>query len=276
MNPYRPYPNSLISLFKSLYNHRNLILQMAKRDVMSRYKGSVMGVLWSLLNPLFLLFTYTIFFTVIFKSKWNVGAIENKSDFAILLFIGMIIHGLYAEPLLRAPGLIIGNLNLVKKVKFPLEILPCINLLASIFHCIISLVIIFLFCIISIGYLNWTTIFIPIILLPLLFLILGLAWGLSSMSVYVRDVAQPINLIITMSLFASPVFYPISAVPEYLRPWIMLNPITFIIEQARGIIFFGSLPDWFGLMIYTHVSLLFAWLGYFVFQKTRKGFSDVL
>ena len=103
-----------------------------------------------------------------------------------------------------------------------------------------------------------------------------MAWGLASLGVFLRDVAQPIGLVMTVLLFASPVFYPLTALPEYIRPWLMLNPLTFVIEQARAVLIFGQLPDWTGLAIYSLASVVIAWIGYAWFQKTRKGFANVL
>ena len=249
---------------------------MTKRDVVGRYKGSVMGVMWSLFNPLFLLVVYTFVFSVVFKARWGGGPVESKSQFAILLFVGMIVHGLFAETLSRAPSLIVANVSYVKKIVFPLEILPVVALGASLFHALVSVgVLLGVFAVLN-GFLQWTAVFLPVVVLPLIVLTLGFAWCLASLGVYLRDVAQPISLAMTVLLFASPVFYPISALPEEVRPWLMLNPLTFIIEQTRAVVIFGEFPDWKGLAIYSLVSVLVAWLGYAWFQKTRKGFANVL
>ena len=249
---------------------------MTKRDVIGRYKGSVMGVIWSLLNPLFLLMIYTYVFSVVFKARWGAGPIESKSDFAILLFVGMIMHSLFAETLNRAPGLIVNNVSYVKKIVFPLEILPAVAICTALFHTLVSLFVLAIVSIMLNGDLQWTAVFLPLVLLPLIVLTLGIAWGLASLGVFLRDVAQPIGLVMTVLLFASPVFYPLSALPESIRPWLMLNPLTFAIEQARAVLIFGQLPNWTGLSIYTLASVAIAWMGYAWFQKTRKGFANVL
>ena len=259
-----------------MWSNRQLILQMTKRDVIGRYKGSVMGVMWSLFNPLFLLLIYTFVFSVVFKARWGTDLHESKSQFAILLFVGMIVHGLFAETLNRAPGLILGNVSYVKKIVFPLEILPVVAIGAALFHALVSVLVLVVAFVLLNGYLQWTVVFLPLVLLPLMVLTLGAAWALASLGVYLRDVAQPISLIMTVLLFASPVFYPITALPERIRPWLMLNPLTFVIEQARAILIFGQLPDWTGLATYSLVSVLIAWAGYAWFQKTRKGFANVL
>jgi lipopolysaccharide transport system permease protein len=276
VNPHAPAPISAASLVRSLWRQRSLILQMTKRDVVGRYKGSVMGVMWSLFNPLFLLVIYTFVFSVVFKARWGVGPSESKSQFAVVLFVGMIVHSLFAETLNRAPSLILANVSYVKKIVFPLEILPVVALGAALFHALVSVSVLLAVYALLNGHLQWTALFLPFIFLPLVMLTLGVAWALASLGVYLRDVAQPIGLIMTVLLFASPVFYPITALPESIQPWLMLNPLTFIIEEARAVLIFGQLPNWKGLLIYCFVSAFVAWAGYAWFQKTRKGFANVL
>jgi lipopolysaccharide transport system permease protein len=276
MNPHAPQPTSLKSLVLSLWKNRQLILQMTKREVIGRYKGSVIGVMWSFLNPLFLLVIYTFVFSVVFKARWGGEVPESKSQFAILLFVGMIVHSLFAETLNRAPGLILSNVSYVKKIVFPLEILPVVAICAALFHSLVSILVLMVAFLLMNGCLQWTTIFLPLVLLPLVVLTLGVAWGLASLGVFLRDVAQPIGMVMTVLLFASPVFYPISALPEYIRPWLMLNPLTFVIEEARATLIFGQMPEWAGLAIYSLTSVLIGWVGYIWFQKTRKGFANVL
>lgn len=276
MNPHTPAPLSFVSLLRSLWGHRELILQMTRRDVIGRYKGSVLGIVWSFVTPICLLAIYTFVFSVVFNARWGGGEPESKTQFAILLFVGMIVHALFSETLLRAPGLIVANVSYVKKIVFPLEILPVVAMGASVFHSLISLFVLAGAVILLNGFLPWTTLWLPIVLLPMVILALGIAWMLASLGVFLRDVAQPIGLAMTILLFASPVFYPVTALPESLRPWLMLNPLTFIIEQARAVLIFGQLPYLPGLLLYTVVSLIFAWAGYAWFQKTRKGFANVL
>jgi lipopolysaccharide transport system permease protein len=249
---------------------------MTSREVMGRYQGSALGLAWSFFNPVFMLTVYTFVFSVVFKSRWGVGSDESKTQFAVVLFVGMIVHGLFAEVLNRAPSLILSNVNYVKKVVFPLEILPVVAMGAALFHSLISLGVLLVAFVLFNGYLHWTAIFTPLVLLPLVILILGLAWMLASLGVFLRDVGQTIGLITMVMMFLSPVFYPVTALPEKFRPWIMANPLTFIIEQAREVLIWGHLPNWVGLGLYTSAAILVAWTGYIWFQKTRKGFADVL
>ncbi len=275
-NPHASQPTSLVALSRSLLQNRQLIVQMIRQEVMGRYKGSVLGLVWSFLNPVFMLVVYTFVFSVVFKARWGIGGEESKTQFAVVLFVGMIVHGLFAEVLNRAPSLILSNVNYVKKVVFPLDILPVIAMSAALFHTVISLVVLLTAFVVFNGYLHWTAVLTPFVLLPLVILTLGLSWMLASLGVFLRDVGQTIGIITTVMLFLAPVFYPVTMLPEELRPWLMANPLTFIIEQAREVLIWGHSPDWTGLGIYTLVAIVVAWAGYAWFQKTRKGFADVL
>ena len=277
MNPHATQPTSLIALARSLWRNRQLILQMTRREVAGRYKGSVLGLAWSFFNPVFMLVVYTFVFSEIFKSRWGgIGGDESKTQFAVILFVGMIVMGLFTEVLNRAPSLIISNVNYVKKVVFPIEILPVIAMGAALFHSLISFGVLLTAFALFNGYLHWTVIFTPLVLFPLVILTLGLGWMLASLGVFLRDVGQTIAIITTVLMSLTPIFYPVTAVPERFRPFIMANPLTFIIEQAREVLIWGHLPNWIGLGIYTLVASLIAWAGYAWFQKTRKGFADVL
>ncbi|RYH68009.1 MAG: ABC transporter permease [Alcaligenaceae bacterium] len=262
----------------SLWNHRHLILQMAKREVIGRYKGSIMGLLWSFLNPLFMLVVYTFVFSVVFKARWGTGAdaSDSKTQFAIVLFAGMIVHAFFAEVLNRAPSVILANANYVKKVVFPLETLIAIVAGAALFHAMASVGVLLVAFVIFNGSLHWTIVLLPLVFMPLLILSLGCGWILASLGVFARDVGQVVVVITTVLMFLSPVFFPVSSLPTAVQPWIMANPLTFIIEQTREVVVWGRMPNWAGLALYFVSATFVAWLGYAWFQKTRKGFADVL
>lgn len=248
---------------------------MAKRDVIGRYRGSAFGLAWSFFNPLIMLGVYTFVFSVVFQSRWNTQS-ESQVEFALALFIGMITHGLLAECVGRAPAIILNHANYVKKVVFPLEILPWVAMLATLFHTFISIGVWALFYLVANQTLAWTAIFLPLVLLPLIFFTMGLAWLLAALGVYLRDIGQMTGIFTTVLMFLSPVFYSADRLPEDFRRLMYLNPLTFIIEQARNVAMWDKLPDWQGLLIAIGVGLLVAWLGFVVFQRTRQGFADVL
>jgi homopolymeric O-antigen transport system permease protein len=276
MNPHAKQPVSFLSLTKSLWCHRQLILQMTKREVVGRYKGSVMGLLWSFFNPLLMLVIYTFVFSVVFKARWGVGGDESKTDFAILLFVGMIVHGLFAECVNRAPGLILANVNYVKKVIFPLEILPWVAFGSALFHTTVSLIVLLVAQLVLSQQMPGTVILFPFVLLPLVFATMVFAWFLAALGVYVRDIGQITGMFTTVLLFASGVFFPISALPIKYQYWLRLNPLAYIIEEGRNTLVFGHLPDIGLWSIMLAVGMLIAWAGFAWFQKTRKGFADVL
>jgi lipopolysaccharide transport system permease protein len=256
--------------------NRQLIFQMIRREVLGRYRGSVFGLAWSFLNPILMLSIYTFVFSVVFNARWGEGIVDSKTQFAMLVFVGMIVLGLFTEAVNRAPNLILGNTNYVKKVVFPLEILPIISLGAALFHAAISLLILAVALLLINHQVHWTLIFVPIVVGPLVLFTLGITWILASLGVYMRDVGQTIGILTTILMFMSPVFYPVSALPQQFQRLMMLNPLTFIIEQCREVAINGQTPDWPGLAIYTLLSLFVMWFGYAWFQKTRKGFADVL
>ena len=260
----------------SLWRNRQLIIQMTRREVIGRYRGSIMGLAWSFFNPVLLLLVYTFVFSIVFKARWGLGADESRADFAILLFIGMIIHGVFSECVNRAPSLIVGNVSYVKKVVFPLQILPLVALGSALFHAGVSIVVLLVAKLIVHGSVPWTLVFLPMTLLPLLIGTLGIAWVLAALGVFIRDIGQITALLTTVLLFISPVFYPISSLPAQYQKILLLNPLTFVIEESRRIMFFGTVPDFQGFLLATGVSLLVSWAGFWWFQRTRKGFADVL
>jgi lipopolysaccharide transport system permease protein len=278
MNPHAIQSASFASLLRSLWRYRALTLQLAHREVVGRYKGSVLGLAWSFFNPVLMLSVYTFVYSVVFKARWSVGGgdAETKTEFALLLFVGMIVHGLFSEVVNRAPQLIVNNQNYVKRVVFPLEILPVVAMFAAVFHAAVSMGVMLLAFALFNGYLPWTAVFAPLVIFPLVVLTLGFAWALASLGVFLRDLTQSIGLVTTVLMFLAPVFYPVSALPEQFRPWMMANPLTFVIEQTREVLIWGRPPEWLGLFNYSLVSLAVAWVGFAWFQKTRKGFADVL
>jgi lipopolysaccharide transport system permease protein len=260
---------------RTFVRHRHLIWQMTKREVVGRYRGSVLGILWSFFNPVFMLTIYTFVFSVVFKAKWGAGS-DSKTEFAIILFAGLIVFNLFSETVTRAPSLILSNVNYVKKVVFPLEILPVVSILSSCFHTLVNIGVLILFRLIVGSGFSVTTLLFPLVIAPLLLFSLGVAWFLAALGVYLRDVSQTIGLAMTALMFVSPIFFPISALPEKYHIFVYLNPLSFIIEQGRNVLIFSNLPNWGGLLIYYVFGSVSALLGFAWFQKFRKGFADVL
>ncbi|MHC4337026.1 MAG: ABC transporter permease [Planctomycetota bacterium] len=264
------------AIFSSFIEYRQLIWQMTKREVIGRYRGSLLGLVWSFVNPILMLIVYTFVFSVVFRARWGESGGTSKAEFAIILFSGLITFNLFAECVNRAPGLIVGNVNYVKKVVFPLEIMPWITMGAALFHAGVSVAVLLCFIAIIQGSVPWTVLWLPVVWLPFLLFTMGLCWFLAATGVYLRDVGQAVGIITTAMLFLSPIFYPISALPEGYRVWLHVNPLTFILEQVRAVTIFGAPPDWLGLSIYLVGATVVAGLGFAWFQTTRRGFADVI
>ncbi|MCA3159500.1 MAG: ABC transporter permease [Burkholderiales bacterium] len=269
------FSNSPYEMFASLWRNRELIKALAKREVLGRYRGSYLGLLWSFFNPLFMLAVYTFVFSVIFKARWGGGS-DSKTEFALVLFAGLLVFSLFAECINRAPGLILFSTNYVKKVVFPLEILPFVGVLSALFHTLISLGVWLIAYTLFFGIPHLTVFYLPLVLLPFCLFLMGMSWALASLGVFLRDVSQFIGLLTTALMFLSPIFYPATAVPEDYRYILYINPLSTVVEQTRDVLFWGKTPDLFILGMYCVVTLGIAWLGFAWFQKTRKGFADVL
>jgi len=212
---------------------------------------------------------------VVIKSRWGQGVSSNTS-FAVVLFPGLIVFNMFAECVTRAPGLILSNVNYVKKVIFPLEILPWVAMGAALFHAAMSMLVLMGMYAALYHSLHWTIVFLPLVLFPFVLMIMGMSWFLASIGVFVRDIGQLIGMVVASLMFLSPVFFPITTLGAELRPYLYLSPLTLIVEQVRGILIWGQTPEWGSFTLYTLASLMAAWLGLIWFQKTRKGFADVL
>lgn len=254
--------------------YRNLIWELSKREVFGRYRGASLGVLWSVLNPFLMLAVYTVAFGEILRSRWP-GA-ESSKDFAVILFVGLIIHGFFAECLSRAPTLIVANANYVKRIVFPLEVLSWPVVLSALFHLGVNFLV-FGFCVLVLkGGLHWTFVLLPIVVAPLVLVAVGTVWFFSALGVYFRDINQLVTPLAASMLFLSSAIIPVQSLPERFQPVFLANPLTMIIDQARAVALQGDLPDFAALGIYTAIALAWSLMGYAMFKRVRGGFADVL
>ncbi len=260
----------------SLKRHLDLTQQMTLRAVQERYKGSRLGFVWSFLTPIFMLAVYTFIFTAVIPSRWPNANDINTFQFAVILFSGLSLYGFMSEVFMQSGSLIIANVNYVKKVVFPVIILPIILTGSALFNLLVSLVILVIFQFMTQGALSVTALFLPIILIPFVMCILGISWFLASLGTYIRDINQIIAPAVTALLFLGPILYPATNLPAAARKIIYLNPLSFPVEQVRDVIIWGNHPDWRYLFIYTLVSTAVFFAGYFWFKKTKQGFADVL
>ncbi len=276
MNPHAAPKTNFTEILRCALRNRQLILQMTKREILQRYRGSVLGIFWSLFSPLLMLGIYTFFFSFVFKARWGTEQNDSYENYAIILFVGLIIHGIFAECINRAPTLILGNANFVKKVIFPLEVLPWVALGSALFQACISFGVLLLGQLIFSGTLHWTIFLTPLIIIPFVFMLMGFLWLLSAAGVYLRDISQATGIITSVLLFVSPIFYSLSMLPAKIQTLALFNPLTIIIVELRNVLVFDKIPDWSLLGVYSFLSFMVAWFGFVAFQKTRQGFADVI
>ncbi len=260
----------------ALWRHRELWWRLTEREVLGRYRGSLLGVTWSFLNPLAMLAVYTFIFSQVFRARW--GNLDNSGTmgFAVNLFTGLIVFNLFAECANRAPTTILINPNYVKKVIFPLEILPAVTVGCAVFHALTSLGVLALFKLVGQRQIPIESLWLPIVWLPLLLGCLALSWLLSALGVFLRDLGQIITVLVSMLMFISPIFFPLSALPSRWQPLLALNPLAGIIEQTRKVLVAGESPNLAYIIITTLLSLVLCEASFRSFEKAKKAFADVL
>jgi lipopolysaccharide transport system permease protein len=261
---------------RSLWHNRELWWRLTQREVLGRYRGSVLGIGWSFITPLAMLAVYTFVFSQVFKARW--GGLEQVGPlgFAVNLFAGLIVFNLFGECVSRAPSLVVSNPNYVKKVVFPLEVLGSVAVGSSVFHAITSFVILLVFELIAFHKLPITMAWLPLVWLPLLFLSLSCTWVLSAAGVFLRDLGQLIAVGLNMLMFLSPIFFPVSALPAKWQPFLAFNPLAHVIEQTRRIALEGLNPDWSYVVFGSIFGFVACELSYRTFQKSKRAFADVL
>lgn len=264
---------------RNLWANRSLAWSFARREIEARYKAQRLGLAWAVITPLVLLAVYTFIFGVVFPNKWGKATIGGAplGQFALSLFVGLLIFGVFRETAARAPGLIVGRPNYVKRVVFPLEVLAISEVLIALFN-------------FSIGALVWlvgfavieqrvpppTILLTPALLAPLVLTALGVSWLLSSLGVFLRDLGNVVELVIAVLFFMTPIFYSIENVPERVRGVLALNPLAQVIEDVRRVAIAGELPGaaWYGVSMV--VSAAFALFAYAAFMKSKRAFADVI
>jgi lipopolysaccharide transport system permease protein len=265
--------NPLIKAIVAPAEHWRLLLRLARRDLEMRYRGSVFGALWVVLQPLIMLAVFTFLFSVVFPSRWA-GA--GTGSFALLLYAGLVVYGLFSEVVLRAPTLFLENASYVKKVVFPLEVLSWVSALVAAANALVGAALLLGFYLVLIGMPPTTALLAPVVIAPLIVLSAGLSFILASLGVFIRDLRQIVPVLSQALMFFGPILYPASALPEWVRPYLFLNPMTLIIEELRAILFDGRLPDWRALGVYTLAALAVLLVGYALFRRLRPAFADVM
>lgn len=250
---------------------------LTRRELAGRFRGSLLGMAWLVINPLLMLLTFTFVFGVVFQARWS-GADAGVSiaEFAVILFVGLTTFQVFADVANRAPLLIVGNVNYVKKIVFPLQILPVVAVGAALFQAVVGFALAVPAVWLVTGELPATALLLPVVLAPFVLMTLGVAWLLAGLGTYVRDVAQVTASFVMMLLFISGIFFPLSDLPAWVQGWVLLSPATLPVDMVREVLVFGNLPDWAAFGWYSLASVVVAGLGLGFFQMVRRGFADVL
>lgn len=248
---------------------------MVSRDISGRYKGSLAGMAWAFVNPVLMLAVYTFVFSIVFGSRWP-GATGGRMDFALILFCGLIVFNVFAESVNRAPQLVLAHSNYVKKVVFPLEVLTWVTIFSALFHAAVSLLVLLLVQLLIKGSIPWTIVLVPFVILPVILLTAGFGWFVSSLGVFLRDVAQITTVFTTALMFLSPLFFPLEAVPNSFKPFLALNPLGQMISDMRSVVLYGRVPDMLPYLKGLGISFVVSWAGLAFFMRTKRGFADVL
>lgn len=236
----------------------------------------MLGLAWSFLTPVLMLGVYSFVFVGVFRATWPGSPKGGGVEFALQAFAGLLVFNLFAEVVGKATNLVVEQPNLVKKVIFPVELLPWVTVLSGLFHLVISVATMLVVMVFVRGGIPWTALALPCVLLPLVPLLLGLGWFLSALGVYVRDAGPIITMLVSLLMFMSPVFYSLTSLAPEWQAWMQWNPLTLIIEQTRVVLLLGQWPDWGALGVYSLLACAVAVLGGMFFQVTRRGFADVL
>lgn len=264
----------MLDALRSLYTYRNLVLQLVKRDIASRYQGAFLGVTWSLIFPLLTLAVYGFVFGVVLQPRWP--NVDGPIQFTLILFSGLLIFNFFSECVARAPLLLVSNANFVKKVVFPIDVLIWVPIATALFHLGLGLLAWFVLNLAVGGGVSWSFVLFPLTIMPLVFLVAGLTWFLAALGVFVRDVAQVIGVSMQLLLYLGPIIYPREVLPENLRWLMLLNPLTVPVEQFRNVVNFGIAFEWRSILVFWAIALAMCRLGMLFFEKCRHGFADVV
>lgn len=261
--------------FDAFLRNWSLTRELARRDILGRYRGANFGLLWSLLSPLLMLAIYSLAFGEIMKSRWQTAG-GGSISVAPVLFAGIIVHGFFAECLARSPKLMQENVSYVKRVVFPLDVLSWSVVLSGLFHLAMNAVIFIALAGLAFHQLSPLAVLLPVVLLPLVLMTVAVSWFAASLGVYVRDIQQVVPVLTTAMFFLSSAVVPVDGLPDPYRSIFHLNPLTFFIDQTRNVVLWGVAPDWTGLAGFLVGGLAAMYVAHGWLKLTARGFADVL
>lgn len=262
------------AVMSGLVSRWKLLTALTRREVEARYQGAMLGRLWMILSPFLLLMVYTFVFGYVLKARW--GSNQDTFSFAMTLYSGLLLNSIFAESLGRAPTIIQSNTNYVKKLVFPLEILPVSLVLAALVNALLGYVILCIFLVTLGDGISWPVLALPLILVPFVLCVTGLSWFIAGLGVYFRDIGQFIQFVLVLALFMSPIFYPLSVLPDSVQIFLYLNPLTVPVEMVRYVFFQAEMPSVLSVAIYCLAAVFVFLTGYAWFRRVQDGFADVL
>lgn len=262
-------------MLEKIFRNKYLVKKLIIRDIKNKYKGSVLGMVWQWIVPIMMLGVYTFVFSEVFQARWNAN-VNDKYQFAMTMFCGLSVFNVLAEVMNRSSALIRQNQNYVKKVVFPLELLPFVVVVSSLFNCLINLLILAGAKLVIYRTVSLRLILLVPALIPVFYIALGVCLFLSALSVYLRDVGSVITVIVAVLMYATPVFYSSSAVPDKYRLFNRLNPLTYMIENVRSIILYDEPINMSDYMVSLLVAIALYFLGLSIFKRSKEGFADVI
>jgi len=265
----------LFAPYVMAWRRRHLLRRLARRDVEQRFRGSLLGKVWMVIAPLFMLALYMIAFGFLLKPKWQ-QAISSPTDIAMIYFSGLIVFDFFMECIVRAPNLMFEHISYVKKMVFPLEVLGWVALGTAFTRLAVGAVLLAIFYIAVRGMPSAAIVTVPLLIALLAIFALGFVWVLTSIAVFVRDIRHLLGVLMPIFMFLTPVFFPLSSTPKIAQIVLYVNPLTFVLESVRGALFQGAWPNWLGMIAYAAAAILFAWASFRLFRRLREGFADVL
>lgn len=265
----------ILAPFTLAWRRRHLLRRLARRDVEQRFRGSILGRIWMVIAPLFMLALYMIAFGFLLKPKWQ-EAVSSPTEIAMIYFSGLIVFDFFMECIVRAPNLMFEHVSYIKRMVFPLEILAWVALGTAFTRLVVGTILLAVFYVAVRGVPPAAVIVVPLLVVLLAIFALGFVWVLTSIAVFVRDIRHLLGVLMPIFMFLTPVFFPLSSTPRIAQVLLYANPLTFVLEGVRGALFRGAWPNWIGLIAYAAAAILFAWGSFGIFRRLREGFADVL
>ncbi len=267
--------DGFFQVVRTWFANRELIGALARREVLERYRGSILGMTWSFVNPLILMLIYTVVFSVVQRMQW-IQTRAGFGDFAIMVYSGLIAFNFFSEMMAKSVRVIVNSPNYVKRIAFPVEILPCVLAGGALFHAAASWIILLAGTWLMTGTLHATALLLPVVWIPLVVCALAISLFLSAVGVFIRDTEYIVGLALSILFFLTPIFYSTDRVPQALQWILFINPVAYASENTRKVCILGLAPNWGSWLALLGVGLLFLAVFAGWFRVIKKRFPDVL